>query len=172
MDNRDNEKWIPIELNPDYLISNYGRVLSTKRNSSKILSRCFGSNGYCHVRLSDFGNILCIDVHILVATAFLGPRKDGFQVNHKDGNKKNNHVENLEWTTAKQNSVHAYDIGLRYGRKGESSPVSKLKEYQVVEIKRLLSLGIPVSQISSIFGRPIMTIHSIKQGRRWSHVTI
>jgi hypothetical protein len=55
-------------------------------------------------------------VHVLVASAFIGPKPDGdYEVNHKNGNKERNARENLEWATPSENLQHAYDTGLREG---------------------------------------------------------
>ena len=61
-------------------------------------------------------------IHRLVAQAFLPNEKE--QVNHKDGNKLNNHVDNLQWVTQSENMKHAYDTGLLvpYDRSGENNP--------------------------------------------------
>lgn len=88
-------------------------------------------NGYMYVTLMqrDFVNIYgelddlpcfkCIAVHRLVALTYLGqPQRPGMQVNHKDGNKLNNHWENLEWVTAKENIKHSYEVLGREALKG------------------------------------------------------
>lgn len=73
----------------------------------KVLKQ-YNVNGYKHVKI---GNKL-IYVHRLVATAFIPNPDNKPQVNHKDGNKSNNNVNNLEWVTAKENSRHAVETGL------------------------------------------------------------
>lgn len=93
-----------------YSVSNQGRVINSK--TGKVLSQRKASNGYLRVNLRK-GNIKyekphVTSVHRLVAEAFLEriPGKD--YVNHKDLNKENNNVKNLEWCTAKENSQHVY----------------------------------------------------------------
>lgn len=113
-----NEVWKPIIGYEDkYMISNFGRVksLPTYENNQysmceKILKPIEYSNGYCVVSLRKKRYL----VHRLVATHFLLPIKDKLQINHIDGNKTNNRVDNLEWVNASENLKHAYKMGLKY----------------------------------------------------------
>lgn len=102
-----------------YSVSNQGRVINSE--TGKVLSQRKASNGYLRVNLRK-GNIKyekphVASVHRLVAEAFLEriPGKD--YVNHKDLNKENNNVENLEWCTAKENSQHVYLNDADYRKK-------------------------------------------------------
>ena len=95
------EQWREI---PDthYSVSDFGRVVSRYRGG-RIL-RPGNRNGYLMVVLQGNGNVLYRSIHILVATAFLGPRPTPrHQVNHKNGIRIDNRVENLEWVTAREN---------------------------------------------------------------------
>jgi hypothetical protein len=90
------ETWIQIEDFPNYEVSNHGRV---RNRTGKVLKQHYHSN-YLGVGLSKGGKIHTKDTHRLVAISFL-PNPDGKpQVNHKDGNKDNNHSSNFEWVTA------------------------------------------------------------------------
>jgi hypothetical protein len=93
---------------PNYLISADGRVWSCKRK--QWLKPSVMPNGYAKVNLSHNGVVETLLVHRLVAELFC---KGHGQVNHKDGNKLNNHYSNLEWVTAKENMRHALATGLR-----------------------------------------------------------
>ena len=90
-----------------YSVSDRGEVRNNK--TSRILKPVATYNGYLRVPIN---KRLC-RIHILVANAFIGEKGDGYQINHKDGNKKNNAVENLEWCTARENILHAYKNGLK-----------------------------------------------------------
>lgn len=92
-----------------YIVSNKGRVASTK----KILSYNNNGRGYLNVMLSVNKKHFRRYVHRLVAKAFIENPKNYPQVNHKDGNKSNNCVENLEWCTCKMNHKHAWETGLK-----------------------------------------------------------
>lgn len=95
-----------------YHISNLGRVWSDKTN--RVLKHAYGNGGYPFVSLSKESRIKSYDIHRMMAIAFLGePKSDKMEVNHKDGNKTNNKISNLEWVTRSENKRHAYRIGLR-----------------------------------------------------------
>lgn len=99
------EEWKYIAEAPDYMISNYGRILSKKNNYyNKILKPKLLKNGYLAIGLMVNGLRKFFLVHRLVLITF-NPTKnmDILEVNHKDENRTNNHINNLEWTTSKQN---------------------------------------------------------------------
>lgn len=107
-----------------YCVSNMGRVKSVKRlirrndgtiqkTRSHILRLHQTGNGYYQVQLSKNNKSKYLLVHRLVAEAFLSNPENKKQVNHKDGNKKNNNVDNLEWMTCSENALHAFSNNLR-----------------------------------------------------------
>ena len=106
------EKWKVVEgTEGRYLVSDKGRVYS---NLSKIIMRQrVNRNGYSAVGFRINGVIKKNDVHRLVANAFIPNTLKKEQVNHIDGHKCNNHVDNLEWVTKSENIEHAYLIGLK-----------------------------------------------------------
>lgn len=114
-------EWKPIGDYEDlYLISDYGEINSLR--SRKLLSTKSLSSGYPCVSLCRGGGQKTFRVHRLVAKAFL-PNPKGYNVvNHKDGNKLNNHVDNLEWCDTDWNNQHSIETGLK-GYK--ASPVSQ-----------------------------------------------
>lgn len=69
------------------------------------------------IRMID-GTFKVMKVHRVVATAYLPNTEGKYSVNHKDGDKTNNHVDNLEWATMKENIRHAYDTGLAVAKQG------------------------------------------------------
>ena len=96
------------------------------------------SNGYLTTNTKIGGRSginVCLRAHRLVAEAYIPNPDNKPQVNHKDGNKQNNHVSNLEWCTAKENVQHAYDTGLAKGVSGTVGPRSKLSEEDVRYIR-------------------------------------
>lgn len=99
-----------------YEISNHGRIRSLKRQ--KLLTPAIKKNGYCQVALTKNKKSKNFLVHRLVAFVFLGNENNLPQVNHKDENKQNNHVDNLEWCTEKYNS--------NYGTRGQRVAQSQL----------------------------------------------
>lgn len=111
-----------------YQISNYGRVKSLERKNifycglrkeylerptkEKILNYNKSNRGYLQVCLTKEGKSKTYTVHRLVAKAFLPNLKNKKQVNHIDGNKENNSIDNLEWVTSSENNKHAFITGL------------------------------------------------------------
>lgn len=110
-----------------YMVSSSGEIYSTI--SKKILRQTKSSTGYYHVTLYLDKKASCVNVHRIVADAFL-PQKDNCpEINHIDGNKGNNSVINLERVSKSENAIHAYKTGLRkppmQGRKGSQNARSK-----------------------------------------------
>lgn len=116
-----------------YQISNYGRIKSLERIiinkynekrlfKEKMLSCCINENGYYRIGLQKNKlNQEYFKVSRLVAIHFINNPENKPQVNHIDGNKLNNYYENLEWVTAKENTVHAYKNNLANNYHSEKS---------------------------------------------------
>lgn len=97
----------------NYSISKCGKVFSKKRfGSSGGELKQFIVKGYYRVSLWNEGICFSKQIHRLVAENFIENPENKPQVNHKDGNKLNNNVENLDWVTHQENSQHSYDNGL------------------------------------------------------------
>lgn len=92
--------------------------------------------GYHRTNLSKNGNNRTVKVHRIVAQAFIPNPDNKPQVNHKDGNKQNNHIDNLEWCTQSENLKHAFRIGLKKPMAGENNNGHKLTRDQVEWIRK------------------------------------
>lgn len=101
------EKYIVINGFEDYAVSNLGNIKNIKRN---ILRKFQITNGYCRVIIKNKKVKKNILVHRLVAQAFIPNPENKKTVNHKDGNRKNNNVTNLEWCTQKENIKHSWSV--------------------------------------------------------------
>jgi hypothetical protein len=141
-----------------YQASNLGNIKSLKKN---IILRQNGDNyGYMQVILYNGETRKTGKAHRLVGKAFIENPENKPQINHKDGNKKNNHVSNLEWLTNRENKKHAIDTGLTV-----MSP--KTREAQIASIGKVIldtATGIyyeKVKDAASIYGVNPSTI------RRW-----
>lgn len=109
------EEWRVIKDFPDYAVSNCGRVKRIKRARTARIGRILKprkiKDGYLRVSLASSTKTPKDKlVHRLVLKAFISPCPQGKECNHKDCNKLNNHVENLEWVTRSQNVQHNFDI--------------------------------------------------------------
>lgn len=105
------DKWLPISKFPNYVISDDGRVknMVTGRELKPIQE----STGYSHVTLCNDGKHHQTSIHRLVAQTFIPNPNNKPMVNHIDGDKANNRVDNLEWCTQSENMRHAYRTGLQ-----------------------------------------------------------
>ena len=112
------EEWKDIEgYEGLYQVSNFGNVKSLNylhTKQPKLLSIKASNKGYVRVGLNKKGLRKTKQVHILVAKAFIPNPENKPEVNHKDGNKSNNRVDNLEWNTHSENIQHSWDNGLQY----------------------------------------------------------
>ena len=113
-----NELWCDIPLfNGKFQVSNIGRV--RRVSDGYILGQYFHEKGYLKVDLEKWGVRKKCRVHRLVAEAFIENPNNYPQVNHKNGMKTDNRVENLEWVTNQMNMEHAFKIGLRKRKNNE-----------------------------------------------------
>lgn len=167
------EQWAPIEgYLGRYAVSDRGNVLSinyARTGQPALLTPVAAPNGYLSVQLSDGLKVRRSSIHRLVARAFLGPCPPGKQVNHRDGNKSNNAVENLEYVTASQNRQHAFRIGLQ-SLKGECHTHAKLSDARVHEIRSLIASGMTHRAIAQQVGISRSNVSMIGAGKAWAHV--
>lgn len=123
------EIWRPVKgYEGLYEVSNMGRVKSLHTSQGIILKQCTRSGGYAGINLHKGGTCNYKLVHRLVATAFIRNPNNYECVNHKDGDKKNNTVDNLEWCTRSYNAKHAYRNNLM-SRNGQKKSVILYKRY-------------------------------------------
>ena len=105
------EIWTNIDEFPNYKISSLGRVKNIKTNHV-LKPYTNRPDGYNQVGLRNHTGLHTKKIHRLVAEAFYDCDSDNFEVNHIDGDKKNNFVGNLEWCTRSENMSHGYRLGL------------------------------------------------------------
>lgn len=141
-----------------YEVSNLGNVRSTSYKGVKILKPAKTANGYLNV-------VFCVKqkrehklIHRLVAENFLPNPHNYKTVNHKDENKLNNCVDNLEWLSEEANN--------RYSNKG------MLTKEQVIAIPELIKLGYTQLDIANLFKTSRRTIQFVLSGEHWSNVGI
>ena len=149
-----------------YQISNLGNVLNVKTN--KILSKRKYGCGYYGYALFKNKKRKEYKEHRLVAENFINNEFNLKLVNHINGIKTDNRVENLEWVTSHENHIHAMNLGLK--AKGEGHGCSKLKMEDVYKIKTMLKEGVPQRKISKLFNVGQSAITDINLGKTWKHL--
>lgn len=161
-------EWETIKGFPDYRINKNGDILSCKYGREKMLSLTRSKIGYLQVTLNSYHKKY---VHHLMAIQYLNhiPTKQ-LQVNHKDGNKINNKLSNLEIISPRQNTNHAIKIGTHKDQKGENNYYAKLSNKQVKEIKYLIYFGYKVKYIAEYYSVSTSTIYLIAEGKTWRNV--
>lgn len=163
--------WRTIPFEPAYEISSEGQVRNIKTKHVKSLR--MDKYGYRRVTLYPSGKTYSI--HRLVLMSFQPLDSYGkLQVNHKNGIKTDNRLENLEWTTPRGNTRHAINV-LKYDRaetrRGSLNPQSKLTESQVKYIKHsCLREHYSGTEIGELYGVNPDTICSIWRGDSWKHI--
>lgn len=189
------ERWRIIEGHTNYEVSDLGNVRSIDRyipdswgrlflRKGKILKNSIGVRGYVIVGLSCPNNgirkVKYSKVHRLVAEAFIPNPDNKETVNHINGIKTDNRVENLEWATIQENAKHARDIGLIQPNpntvfalsppKGELNVKAKLTEADILGIRELFKSKITLKNIASKYNVSQGCIERIKYGHGWTHV--
>ena len=153
-------KWRIFKEFPNYLISNTGLIKN--KLSGRILKLRNDKDGYLDVMLSKCGFKKRFKVHRLVALTFIPNPESKDQVNHKDGIKINNTINNLEWATKKDNEQHSVLKELH---------TSKLKIKDVIKIRKLrISTNLTLQEIADIFNVSKSTISSVINKKSWEHV--
>jgi hypothetical protein len=162
----ENEKWLPVVgFEGLYEISDLGKV---KRNN-KILKNQIRT-GYPKVTLMANRFKKQISVHRLVAIAFIPNPENKLEVNHINGIKTDNRVENLEWCSRKENAQHSYDNKLQKPQKGSCHGGSKLSEIDIINIRNRFIKGESSSKLSKDFNIALSTLSQIVNYKRWKHV--
>lgn len=123
-------KAVKIKESPDYYVTDTGCLYSRKNGRFRKLKLKPTHDGYFLARFQKTGKErIVLGIHRLVAQTFIPNPDNKPEVNHKDGNKANNNVSNLEWVTHGENIKHSYDfLGRKHGmlgRKGKNSSYSK-----------------------------------------------
>ena len=117
-----------------YLVSCEGLIYSVR--SCKTMKPKITKDGYCYTAIKRYGKTAWVRFHRIVAEVFI-PNPEGLEtVNHKDGNKLNNSVDNLEWADRHTQMIHAYAQNLKKPMRGENNRCAKLTNKQAEEIRR------------------------------------
>lgn len=159
------EEWKEIKKCPGYFVSSFGNVMG--KRFKHFYKTQLNHKGYEMVRIPrlKYNNT----VHRLVAEHFIDTPDKSLQVNHKDGNKSNNHYSNLEYVTCKENINHAIRTGLRTATINLKRN-SIFSVVQVMAIKSAIAAGHGNQEISRYFKCDHSTISKIRGGVHYPHV--
>lgn len=162
--------------------------------NDKALKQQVGTSGYLSVNIFyEKGKSTTKQVHRIIALTFILNPENKPEVNHINGIKTDNRVENLEWVTASENSKHACEIGLskpntykaRMGFKknigsviekqslrarGSKNPMSKLSESEVIDIREKRKKGYSIKQLCIEYDSSRQNIENIINRKRWKHL--
>lgn len=170
----ENEEWRDVpKFEGLYEVSNYGRIKGLNCNwQSKpkinILKGGIITCGYRQVLLYKNKGRKAYLVHRLVGAAFISNPNSLPAINHKDGNKLNNHVSNLEWITNSRNRFHAFEIGLCKQETGENNPNSKYTKETVLAVRKAYKKEIfGFTKVSRLFNIPRRTVEKMIKKITW-----
>jgi hypothetical protein len=170
-----NPAYIILEDFPEYAVTSAGEVVSLKFGKVRIKKPKFDGR-YLFVCLRKDGKGQNRKVHRLVMETFRG--KSDLTVNHINGNKTDNRLENLEYCTNKENTNHAWEAGLcertrkaaSVRNRGEKSIWAKLNEDQVKEILAMRGSDLTQREVAAQFGIRDSAVSRIWSGKRWKHL--
>ena len=166
------ELWLPIKgYEGLYEVSNTGYVRSIRRNN-KLLKYNSTSYGYKRVGLYKDGKQKFHTIHRLVAETFIPNDNLLPEVNHIDGDKFNNTVENLEWCTQSYNIQHAYNMGLttNFGEKHKDNKLTRLDVIWIREHYKKNSREFGSGAIARKFNVSDTLVRDIIHHKKWKHV--
>jgi hypothetical protein len=149
-----------------YSIDKMGNVYSDR--SYKFLKSAIDKDGYQWVLLCIKNKRKIIHIHKLIALTFIPNPENKLYINHKDGNKQNNFVENLEWVTRSENDIHRCRV--LHICQGEKHGMSKLKEKDVLEIREKYKRGMTKNEIAKIYNISRGQISNIILKKHWGYI--
>ena len=142
------------QFDNQYSVTETGVVYSLKGNKKELIGK-ISTSGYREVVINHKGKKKYLLVHRLVAENFIQNEFNARTVNHKDGNKQNNTIENLEWCSDSMNLIHARNNGLLH---------TKIDNETAEQIKNDNGT---IRELSKKYGISKTQIGYIKQGKRW-----
>lgn len=170
------EIWKEIRNYPNYQVSNLGRVKSLRRNLRGGSTR--NQEIILKPRKTRLGYLLVaiynptrkdVSIHRLVGKSFVNNPYNKPDINHIDGVKSNNNSTNLEWVTKSENLKHNFKLGVR-NVQGQNAPNSRLKNHDVLQIRKMHKDKIPISDICSKFNICESSVRQIANRTTWFNV--
>jgi hypothetical protein len=158
------ELWLPVPGYTNYLVSDLGRVCTTKTKTKGgifILKHYIDPKGYYYVYLWKNSKRTMFKVHVLVKLAFTGPKPERYEVRHLDNTKINNILFNLVYGTRSDNQIDKY----RHG-----TMPTKINKDQAKEIRRLRDEGMPCKDIAKMFNVTDQLVSRVCLKQIWRHI--
>ena len=154
----------------NYLVYEDGRVFNTVKQ--RFISGHKNPGGYWYITIY-LGNGKSVErgIHQMVAECFIPNPENKKTVNHKDGNKSKNNVENLEWATMSEQIYHMYETGLRSPNPPSKVVFTKYSEDQVIRACEMISEGEFLSNIEEETGIPVKTLGEIRSRKIWKSIS-
>lgn len=161
----------------DYKVDSNGFIISKRNN--KPMKPSLSPNGYLTTTVMINGKRKTMPIHSAVAKTFLGDKTtEGLVVNHKDGNKQNNHISNLEWVTPKENTLHSiYVLGKKFNvnaRKicGRDKNTKEIKYTfnSIIECAKSMCNNGKERQVQQSIWRALSGIRKTYKGCIWEYV--
>lgn len=162
-------------VKPCYVITDQDEIIN--KNTGNILSKIQAKDGYIMVSLMKVGGgTTYLPFHRIKMMAFNPvPNMDNLQVNHKDGNKKNNNLNNLEWVTAKENIIHAWKNNLASSKniEGNKSNLHHYTEQDALKVIELLKTNLYTDkEIAEMTNTNAKTfVARIRRKETWKYLT-
>ena len=161
-------RWKSIKNFPNYSVSTKGEIWSSKSNRK--LSPYKSGQGYKAIVLCLNGKKYRRYIHRLIGEVFLNLKKNQ-EINHINGLKNDNRLENLEVCDKSHNMKHSYKLGLHipYKRDGGQNPNAKISKFDVDDIRNLFKNGKTLKEVARRYNMSISGVHKIKNGITWSY---
>lgn len=164
------EKWKVSKTLPQFEVSSEGNLRYSK---NRALKPTYDNHktGYIYVQFADKGRCRSKKLHRLVAEMFCPNPENKATVNHKNGVKRDNRADNLEWMTHQENMTHAYENNLIPALKGEANGRAKLTTEEVHQICKLYQEGYHYFDIMETFSITKNQAEKIYRNTSWKHIS-
>lgn len=169
------EEWRPVVgYEGYYSVSSLGNVRRDKPYKNTVVGKILKPAkvyGYHSVSLSKDCQSKSCRVHKLVCMAFIGERPEDCQINHLNGIKHDNRVDNLEYCTQSRNMKHAHSLGLLHQR-GAKNNNARLTNEDAIRVKIMFKNGMKDREVSDATGFNKNTLRGIRLGLYWKHIHV
>lgn len=160
------ELWKVIPFESNYEVSTLGRV----RNASTTQVKSLRLDKYGYLRVTLYPSGKTYSIHRLVGEVWLTKAEESLQINHKDFNKTNNHVNNLEWCSVRENCIHREKFLDKERISGDRNPMARYSVEDVLNIRKLYDQGVGYMDIARMYKAPDEPIRRIVKRESWKHI--